>query len=160
MNFNPHGPIVVFDNLRSVYNTASLYRTMDCLGIFTACIIGTTPTPTDRYNRYRSDFSKVALGAQISVQTYYFATITEFLEAIKPFNYSLVCVEQSEKSIDYKSFHPPQNCAVVLGAEVVGVSKEFLDICNTVLELPQKGEKESLNVSIAGAIVLYRLFDI
>lgn len=160
MNFNPKGPIVVFDNLRSVQNVASLYRTMDCLGIFTACLVGTTPPPHDKYGRHRKDFIKISLGAENTVQTHYFETAQGLLETLRTHNYEIVSIEQSDRSIDYKSYTPSENIALVLGAEVEGVSPAFLEASSTVLELPQRGEKESLNVSIAGAIVLYRLFDI
>lgn len=133
---------------------------MDSLGIFTACLIGTTPPPTDKYGRLRKDFTKISLGAESTVQTFYFAAIQEFLTALAPFNYTLIAIEQADTSIDYKSYQAPHNTAIILGAEVDGVSKEFLHASHVILELPQRGEKESLNVSVAGAIVLYRLFDI
>ena len=150
--------LVLFD-IRSVQNTASLFRTADCAGLSKIYLVGTTPPPIDRFSRVRKDFAKISLGAEKTVPHVYIADIETLLEKLKKEKYEIVALEQSENSIDYKNYRLKGKTALVLGNEVTGVSKNVLEQCDVVIEIPMSGKKESLNVSIAGAIAVFRILN-
>lgn len=152
--------VLVLLDIRSVQNTASLFRTADCAGIKKIYLVGTTPTPLDRFNRARSDFSKVSLGAEKSVTWEHVPNGEELITALKSKGYKVVALEQDEKSIDYKECKIEGKTSLLLGTEVSGVPRNILEKCDAVIEIPMMGEKESLNVSVAGAIALFRILNI
>ena len=152
--------VLVLLDIRSVQNTASLFRTADCAGVSKIYLVGTTPAPFDRFGRARQDFSKISLGAEKSVQHEYVSDIKALLPKLKIEGYKVVALEQAEDSLDYKDFTASAKCALILGNEVEGVPQGVLDQCDSIIEIPMKGEKESLNVSIAGAVALFRLLNI
>jgi 23S rRNA (guanosine2251-2'-O)-methyltransferase len=151
---------IILLDIRSVQNTASLFRTADCAGVSKIYLVGTTPTPIDRFNRERKDFAKISLGAEKSIPYEYVPSIDTLLEKLKQEQYEIVALEQSSDSIDYKSYSLKGKTALILGTEVSGVPKEVLEKCDTVVEIPMKGEKESLNVSVAGAVAIFRILGI
>ena len=148
--------ILILDNIRSVHNVGSLFRTADGFGIFEIFLCGTTPTPIDRFGRERSDFQKVSLGAEKTIPWKYFETTQEAIETAKS-EYQIVALEQDVRSQNIETFSSEKNIALVLGTEVTGMSQEILETCDTILEIPMSGTKESFNVSIAGAIAMYEL---
>jgi 23S rRNA (guanosine2251-2'-O)-methyltransferase len=152
---------LILDNIRSVHNVGSIFRTADTLGISHIYCIGTTPVPLDRFGRERSDFSKVSLGAEDSVKWEHVAEedSASLLKRLKKEGFELAALEQSPDSVDYKSVKVKKNTAIILGNEVDGVSKKLLKSADVIAEIPLKGEKESLNVSVAAAVFLYRLLD-
>jgi len=150
---------LLLDNIRSVHNVGSIFRTADTLGITRIYCIGTTPVPTDRFGRKRADFSKVSLGAEDSVAWEHQDDAEEVVTKLKIEGFEIIALEQSENSVDYKTVSLKSHTLVVLGNEVNGVSPEILKSVDVVAEIPMKGTKESLNVSVAGAIFLYRLRD-
>ncbi len=152
--------VLVLLDVRSVQNTASLFRTADCAGISKIYLVGTTPTPVDRFNRSRNDFAKISLGAEKSVPYEYVEHIFPSIKRLKEEGYEIAALEQSLNSIDYKTYVPKEKFALILGNEVSGVSKEVLKECDVTIEIPMFGEKESLNVSVAGAIALFRVLGI
>ena len=156
---HPDFALVLLD-IRSVQNTASLFRTADCAGISKIYLVGTTPPPVDRFKRVRKDFAKISLGAEMTVAYEYFSNIAELLKKLREEKYQLVALEQSEKSVDYKDFKMKGKTALILGNEVSGVSKEVLRECDDVVEIPMLGRKESLNVSVAGAIAIFSILNI
>lgn len=147
-------------DIRSVQNAASLFRTADCAGISKIYLVGTTPSPIDRFGRARGDFSKISLGAEKAVEYEYAPEIHPLLEKLKEEGCEIVAIEQDERSVDYKEYEARDKTALILGNEVEGVSKEVLGKCDAILEIPMMGQKESLNVSVAGAIVLFRILNI
>ncbi len=149
--------VLVLADIRSVQNTASLFRTADCAGVSKIYLVGTTPTPVDRFERVRSDFAKISLGAEKSVLYEYVKEVEVLVKKLKKEGFEIVALEQSEKSIDYKMYQAKGKVALILGAEVFGVSKEVLKLCDTILEIPMQGLKESLNVSVAGAVALFQI---
>ncbi len=173
---------LILDNIRSVHNVGSIFRTAETLGIEKIYCVGTTPTPLDRFNRKRKDFAKVALGAEdilkwehvgkagnISDSSLKEATL--LVKKLKKEKYKIVALEQSSKAVDYKDVEIDGNngsgnnkldvikCAIILGNEVDGVSPELLKLADVTAEIPMLGKKESLNVSVAGAVFLFRLLD-
>jgi len=103
--------------------------------------------------------AKTALGAEKNVKWEYHKTITPVLNKLKKEGFEIVAVEQSGRSIDYKKYKPKGNIAIILGEEVNGITKKLLELADIILEIPMNGKKESLNVSVATGVLLYRLFD-
>lgn len=154
--------IVVIDNLRSVYNVGSIFRTANAVGIDKIILCGTTPTPLDKWGDKRSGFAKVALGAEDIMAWEYEASITEALKKLKEEGNYIIAIEQDEKSVDYKkvSIEGKKDVTFVIGPEVDGMSKENLELCNVIAEIPMLGSKESLNVTIAFGIACYRILGV
>jgi 23S rRNA (guanosine2251-2'-O)-methyltransferase len=149
--------VLILDNIRSVENTGSIFRTADCLGVSKIYLIGTTPTPLDRFGRKRPDFAKVALGAEESVEWEYATEILSVIKELKSQNFHILALEQHEDSKDLKEYTSPKMFALILGNEVEGVNAGVLEKCDEILEIDMKGEKESLNVSVAAGIALFAL---
>jgi 23S rRNA (guanosine2251-2'-O)-methyltransferase len=145
--------ILVLENLRSVENTASIFRTADGLGVKEIILVGTTPAPIDRFGRMRKDFTKVSLGAE-KIKWRQEKTL-EFLKSLE--DYQIIALEQTEGSSDLKEFKARDKFVLIVGNEVDGVSKEALDMSSAILEIKMRGDKESLNVSVAAGIALYML---
>jgi len=151
---------LVLDNIRSVHNVGAIFRTADAAGISKIYLCGYTPTPLDRFGRERGDLAKAALGAEKTVPWESCESTEEILEKLKKENVFLVAVEQSEDSTDYKKFRPSFPLALVFGNELDGVSKEVLKKCDVVLDIPMRGSKESLNVSVSLGIAVFRILNI
>ncbi len=150
---------LILHNIRSVYNVGAIFRTADAVGISKIYLSGYTPTPVDRFNQPRADFHKCALGAEKTVVWEYKKTVGPIIRLLKREGFEIVALEQDERSIDYKKFKPKNKTALFLGTETTGISKSLLNQCDSIIELPMKGKKESLNVSVSAGIALYRLFD-
>ena len=150
--------ILILDNLRSVQNTASFFRLADCIGVSKIYCIGTTPTPYDRFKRLRNDFIKISLGSEMLPHEH-LSSLFELLPLLKSEGYQCIGIEQDTHSIDYKNFTASQKSCIILSNEPYGMETSTRNLCDTLLEIPQYGKKESLNVFAAGSIVLYRLFD-
>jgi tRNA G18 (ribose-2'-O)-methylase SpoU len=149
--------VLILDNLRSVENTASIFRTADGLGVSKIYLIGTTPAPLDRFGRKRADFAKVALGAEETVEWRYGAEIGSVIAELREQGFAIISLEQSGKSVDLKGCRAPELFALIVGNEVEGVSQTALDASDVVVEIEMKGKKESLNASVSAGIALYAL---
>ena len=149
--------VLILENLRSVENTGSIFRTAEGLGVAKIILVGTTPAPVDRFGRKRADFAKISLGAEDIIEWEYSKEIKAVLKDLKEQNFQIIALEQSEKSQNLKDFKPKYQFALVVGNEVDGVSKEALEIADAVVEIPMQGKKESLNVSVSTGIALYML---
>lgn len=152
-----HPLSLLVHDIRSVHNVASFFRTAECAGVVHIYISGFSPTPLDRFNRARSDFAKVSLGAEKRVSWSYVEDPMEVIAECKKQAMAIVALEQSEKSVDYKTYFLSTATLLIVGREVEGVSQELLEQTDTVLEIPMRGEKESLNVSVATGIALFHL---
>ena len=154
--------VAVLDNLRSVHNVGSIFRTANAVGIKKIYLCGTTPTPLDNRGEKRKDFAKVSLGAENTVEWEYIESTSECIRKIKRENYYIISLEQAEGAVDYKevSVKGKERLAFVVGAEVVGVEKEVLEQSDVVVEIPMLGTKESLNVTIAFGVAIYRILEI
>jgi 23S rRNA (guanosine2251-2'-O)-methyltransferase len=151
--------VLILDNLRSVENTASIFRTAECLGVSKVVLAGTTPAPVDRFGRKRKDFAKVSLGSEDMLEWEYVTDVKDTIEDLKSQNFQIISLEQDAKSQDITDFSSSKQFALVVGNEVEGVSKEILEISDAIVEIPMQGEKESLNVSVATGIALYELLN-
>lgn len=150
---------ILLDNIRSTHNVGSIFRTAETLGISKIYCGNTTPVPIDRFGRKRKDIAKVALGAEDSISWEHIDDCELLLNDLKKDNFEIIAIEQDSKSIDYKDVKLKGNTLVILGNEVEGVSKKLLKLADKIVEIPLKGKKESLNVSIAAGITLFRFFD-
>ena len=149
--------VLILDNIRSVENTASIFRTADGFKVSKIFLVGTTPTPLDRFGRKRGDFAKVSLGAEDMVNWEYHKEIGPVIKDLKDQQFQIIALEQTPDSKDLKSLTKPNLYAVIVGNEVLGVSKEALEASDVVAEIPMLGHKESLNVSVAAGVALFVL---
>jgi tRNA G18 (ribose-2'-O)-methylase SpoU len=152
--------VVILDNIRSTHNVGSIFRTADAVGVDRLILCGTTPTPIDRFGRERKDIAKVALGAEKSVAWKYEKETAEAVKKLKKAGYQMVAVEQAENSVDYKKVKIKNKTAFIVGEEVRGIKPEILKLADMVAEIPMRGEKESLNVSVAFGVALFRILNI
>lgn len=154
--------IAVLDNLRSVYNVGSIFRTCNAVGIEKIYCCGTTPTPLDKKGLPRKDFAKVALGAEDTVTWEYKEDAVSFVEELKQNNYYIISLEQDKHSVDYKevSIIGKKDIAFIIGAEVDGIAHSIVKNSDVVAEIPMLGTKESLNVTIAFGIAVYRILGV
>ena len=146
---------VILYNLRSAHNVGSIFRTADGAGVSKIYLIDTTPAPIDRFGRKRKDIAKVALGAEESVEWEYAKDIFSILENLREEDSKIVAVEQDEQSTTLSDFSPQEKTAYIFGSETKGLPEEVLNEADTILEIPMKGKKESLNVSVAAGIILF-----
>ena len=151
--------IVVLDNIRSKQNVGSIFRTSDCAGISKIYLCGTTPCPTDRFGREVKEIAKTALGAEKSIEWEYVKSMSTVLKKLKKENCQIIAIEQAKNSIDYKKVKPRYPVAFVVGNEVTGISKSVLKFCDIVVEIPMRGTKESLNVSVAFGAAIFRILN-
>jgi len=147
--------ILILHNIRSVQNVGAIFRTADAAGIGKIYLVGCTPTPLDRFGRKRKDLAKSALGAEEFVVWEQKKSILPLLSKLKKEKYLIIGIEQDEKSIDYKKVKTEEKNAFIVGAEVEGIPKNILKKCDVVAEIPMRGKKESLNVSVACGIALF-----
>jgi tRNA G18 (ribose-2'-O)-methylase SpoU len=146
--------VVVLDNIRSLYNVGSVFRTSDAFRISCVYLCGITAVPPS------AEIHKTALGAELSVQWEYYKKTIDAIDELKAKGYIIYSVEQVENSIKFDTFvpDPTKKYAVVLGNEVKGVQQEVIDHSDGCLELPQYGTKHSLNISVTAGIVIWEMF--
>lgn len=147
----PKTPVVlVLDNIRSLHNVGSVFRTADAFRIEQVVLCGITATPPHK------DIRKTALGATESVAWAYSGSAAEAVQALRK-THRCWAVEQARGAVFLDAFAPGpgQRYAFVLGHEVKGVSQEVIDLCEGVVEIPQAGTKHSLNVSVAAGVLLW-----
>ncbi|MCX6703104.1 MAG: RNA methyltransferase [Candidatus Zambryskibacteria bacterium] len=151
---------VLLHNIRSTHNVGSIFRTADAGGVSHIYISGYTPSPLDQFKRKQKDIAKTALGAEDSVAWSKAGTLKKLIATLKIDGFSVVALEQSKKSVDYKKVELGEKVLLVVGNEVKGMSPELLKLADVVAEIPMRGEKESLNVSVAFGIALFQLLKI
>ena len=151
--------IVILHNIRSVENVGAMFRTADGVGINKIYLTGYTPAPLDRFGRIRKDMIKSALGAEKFLPWEQKKTIYPLLLKLKREKYLIIGIEQDKKSINYKKVKLKDKNAFIVGPEVSGIPQNILNKCNLIAEIPMHGKKESLNVSVALGIALFRILD-
>jgi 23S rRNA (guanosine2251-2'-O)-methyltransferase len=149
--------IVILHDIRSTHNVGSIFRTADGAGVYKIYLTGYTPTPKDRFDRWRKDISKVALGAERTISWEYHRDIKVLIKSLKEEGFDVVAVEQNKDSINYKTFKLKNKTAFIFGNEVEGVSQDILDEVDNIIEIEMLGEKESLNVSVTAGIILFNM---
>ncbi len=144
---------VVLDNIRSAINVGSIFRTCDAFSVEKIILSGITACPPHK------EINKSALGSTETVAWEYFADVETPLQQLQTEGYTIYAIEQTDSSIllnDF-SFSNEKSIAIILGNEVDGVSDSALAFCKGAIEIPQTGTKHSLNVAVAGGIVIYNL---
>jgi 23S rRNA (guanosine2251-2'-O)-methyltransferase len=146
--------VVVLDNVRSLHNVGSAFRTCDAFRISTLYLTGITGTPPHR------EIHKSALGATESVPWHYAEHTHELVKQLKGEGFEILVIEQTTNSVSLQNFaaDPAKKYCLVFGNEVEGVSNEVIALADTSLEIPQSGTKHSLNISVCTGIVLWHLY--
>lgn len=146
--------IIVLDNIRSLHNIGSVFRTADAFRIQKIYLCGITATPPHR------DIRKTALGATESVDWEYRKDTAQVIHELREKDIITLALEQAENAVMLNDFHPESNkkYALVFGNEVKGVAQQVVSGCDTVLEIPQYGTKHSLNISVSVGVVLWDMF--
>jgi len=157
INKKEDSDVLILPDIRSAINVGAIFRTADAVGIDKIYLVGCTPRPTDQFGRIQKDISKSALGAETWIKWEYKETILPLIRNLKKQGYEIVALEQDKKSIDYRKYKKPSKMAFILGPEVTGLDKKILKVCDRVVEIPMHGQKESLNVSVACGVALFRI---
>lgn len=151
--------VAVLDNVRSLHNVGSIFRTADGAGFEKLYLCGVTPSPLDRFGRPDPRLAKVALGAELTVGWESLSSTARTINKLKKAGFHIYAIEQSEHSKSLFGAKVPKNTkiALVMGEETKGLPPRLLALCDAVLEIPMHGAKESLNVSVAFGIAAYQL---
>ncbi|WP_145672098.1 RNA methyltransferase [Chitinophaga polysaccharea] len=146
--------VLVLDNIRSMHNVGSVFRTADAFLVQGIILCGYTPVPPHR------DINKTALGATETVEWQYFDTTMAAVQELKAAGYQVMAIEQAVNSHMLDQFTPPtdQPLALVFGNEVSGVDAEVMKVVDGCIEIPQLGMKHSLNISVSTGIVVWDIF--
>ncbi|MBO7607407.1 MAG: RNA methyltransferase [Paludibacteraceae bacterium] len=147
--------VVVLDNVRSLHNVGSVFRTSDAFLVEKICLCGITSTPP------QPEIHKTALGAEFSMEWQYYEQTQEAVKEYKEKGYHIFSIEQVEKSIKLPDLQlePDGKYVVILGNEVKGVQQEIVDMSDDSIEIPQFGTKHSLNVSVTSGIIIWSFFE-
>ncbi len=163
--------IVILDNIRSLHNVGSIFRTADAVGVEKLYLCGITPSPLDRFGVVRGDVAKVSLGAENTVPWESVASTSRLVTSLKKQGFTIVALEQDVRAVPYYEYAKKWiasstrndrgvgGIALILGPEVEGISPALLKKCDTIIEIPMKGKKESLNVAVAFGVAAFRLRD-
>lgn len=145
--------ILILDNIRSLNNVGSAFRTSDAFLVESLYLCGVTGTPPNK------EIEKTALGSTETVNWKHYANTVDAVNELKASGYKVYAVEQVENSIMLQNFHSDKNqkLALVFGNEVYGVEQEVIDCCDGCIEIPQIGTKHSLNISVSLGIVVWEL---
>lgn len=158
---------LILHDLRSAHNVGAMLRSADATGVERVICTGSTPyprLPNDTrdpvvINRNTRAIVKTALGAETAVQVEHFDDTLAIIASLRARNYAIYGLEQTPKSINLASFRPRFPAAIIVGNEVAGLPANVLAACDAVVEIAQRGTKESLNVSVAAGIAMYALLD-
>lgn len=159
------GMILILDNLRSAYNVGALFRSADGVGATRIYLVGITPLPPRGDQLYLSraekTLKKTALGAEAVIPWTSVKSLSRLIAQLRRENYEVIALEEGEgiDGIDYRQWRPKPGCqpALIVGNEVTGLDRRVLKLADTIIHLPMRGLKHSLNVSVAGSIALYHL---
>ena len=146
--------VIILDNIRSLNNIGSVFRTADAFRIKKICLCGITGKPPHR------EIHKTALGATESVDWEYYKNSMDAILEIKNDGYRMIAVEQMERSMQLHQFQPKKNekIALIFGNEINGVSDEIIPTVDECIEIPQFGTKHSFNIAVSAGIVLWHIF--
>ena len=151
---------VLLHNIRSTHNVGSIFRTADSAGVSKIYLSGYTPTPIDKFGRLRKDVAKVSLGAEKSIEWEYAKNPLNLIKKLKKDSYQIIGLEQSANSVDYKKVKVKYPSLFIVGNEVDGIESKILSKCDVIAEISMKGEKESLNVSVAFGVAIFRMLGV
>lgn len=145
--------IIILDDVRSLNNIGSVFRTADAFKIKKIYLCGITAQPPHR------EIQKTALGATESVEWEYRKDVLTLIKELQAENTEVYALEQVENSISLEEFKPnkTKNTAIILGNEVMGVAQNAVNLCNGYIEIPQFGTKHSLNISVSAGVLMWDL---
>ena len=149
--------ILILPNIRSAINVGAIFRTADAVGIDKIYLTGFTPRPTDQFGRIQKDIAKSALGAETWVSWEYKKNLIPLIKSLKKDGYVIIAIEQNERSVDYRKIKMRDRVAIIMGPEVGGLDNKILNQCDVVAQISMYGKKESLNVSVACGIALFKI---
>lgn len=146
--------VIILDNVRSMHNIGSIFRTSDGFAVEKICLCGITAQPPHR------EIEKTALGATQSIEWVYYETVFLAIEELKNEGYIIIAIEQAEKSTMLTEYKPAsdEKYALIFGNEVHGVSDEAMTMADKCIEIPQFGTKHSFNIVVSAGIVLWDFF--
>jgi 23S rRNA (guanosine2251-2'-O)-methyltransferase len=146
--------IIVLDNVRSLNNIGSVFRTSDAFLVYSVYLCGITACPPNK------EIEKTALGATESVDWKYFENTLDAIKELQLQGYTILSIEQAENSISLENFFPQKDkkYALIFGHEVKGVKQEVVDLSDGCIEIPQYGTKHSLNISVSAGVVIWDVF--
>jgi len=146
--------VVILDNVRSMHNIGSIFRTSDGFAIEKIFLCGITAQPPHR------EIEKTALGATQSIEWLYFEDVCEAINTLKLDDYKIIAIEQAENSTLLNNYQPDKSdkYALIFGNEVNGVSDEAMQLIDTCIEIPQFGTKHSFNIVVSAGIILWDFF--
>lgn len=144
---------VLLNNIRSLYNVGSIFRTADGAGVEKIWLCGITGRP----GTARSKIEKTALGAEKSVPWEYRQSAVSVIRELKAKGYEIIFLEQMNESVSYEQFEPKPPVCLILGNEITGVGDEILSLCDRAIEISMAGLKNSLNVTVAFGIAAYHI---
>jgi len=146
--------IIILDNVRSLNNIGSVFRTADAFRLEGVCLCGICGTPPNK------EIHKTALGATESVKWTYFENTTDAIAELRKQKFRVFAIEQAEGSISVGSFLPDRNTkiALIFGNEIHGVGEDVMQLCDGCIEIPQFGTKHSLNIAVSAGIIIWEIF--
>jgi tRNA G18 (ribose-2'-O)-methylase SpoU len=155
--------VVIAHNLRSTHNVGSLLRTAEGLGVKKVYLTGYTPYPQMEHDsrlphlaqKIHAQIQKTALGAEHQILWEHSENLEGILAQLKADGHCIAAIEQSDISVKLPEYTAPSKLALIIGREVEGIEPEVLALCDTILEIPMFGQKESFNVVQAAAMALY-----
>lgn len=146
---------VILHNIRSRYNVGATFRTSDGAGVARLFLTGYTPTPIDRFGRPVAEIIKTSLNASTMVPWEHAENILAVIQRLKADGVTLVAIEQTPTAISLYDFVEPAKVAYIFGNEITGIENAVVAACDAVVEIPMRGQKESLNVSVTAGVVLF-----
>lgn len=159
VNQQPSKFSIILHDIRSAQNVGAIFRTADAVGVQKIYLTGYTPAPLDRFKRVDSKIAKTALGAEKTIPWESYKSVGALIKRLKKSGVHIVAGEQSPSAVSSTKWKPQFPLAIILGNEVLGVSSAILRACDEIVEIPMRGEKESLNVSVSAGIILFKALE-
>lgn len=153
---------IILHNVRSAYNVGSIFRTADAIGARKMYLCGYTPIPTapgGAMGQVPSKIAKTALGAEKSIPWEHFKQTLRLIKKLKSEGIRIVALEQTRQSVDYRNYKPKFPLVILAGHERNGLSPKILQYVDEIIQIPMYGRKESLNVSVATGIALFKIIE-
>jgi 23S rRNA (guanosine2251-2'-O)-methyltransferase len=145
----PQKIYLILDNIRSMENVGSIFRTADAAGVIKIFLCGITPRPP------RKEIDRAAVGAVDFVDWEYYEKVEEIISELRKDEVKIIALEQDKRSIQYSKINIEESCAIIIGNEIEGIRKSTLDLSDSIIEIPMYGQKNSLNVAVATGIALF-----
>lgn len=159
MNTRGKKVVVILENVRSMENVGSIFRTCDAVGVNKIFLTGHTPGPLDKFNRPQGKLIKASLGAEKTVEWEKIDDAVSILKKLKKEGFCIIAVEQGRGSKQYSKVKAKPKTVFIFGSEVEGVSSKALALADVLAEIPMKGQKESLNVAVSAGVALFRILE-